>query len=201
MATDKAIVTVKGTRPLIMHNVRLASPLDPFTRKIKALTDKRTKTDDDRVAVARHEFEGSLYFDEVEGPYVPIANIFRSLIDGARITKAGKKVERGVALPGGASLGPGDPAVPLVYVGPRTVEGLWADPLFVDRRMVRIGQKRVERCRPIFREWGFEFEVYVDPSVLDYEEFVGIAANAGRMSGLGDYRMLYGRYETIVTPL
>ena len=39
----KVRLTATGTRPLIMHNVRLASPLNPFAKKLKELNAKFTK--------------------------------------------------------------------------------------------------------------------------------------------------------------
>lgn len=191
----KVRLIATGTRPLIMHNVQLASPLNSYAKRLKQLNAKRTKTDEDRLEIARVEWEGSLYFDAEVGPYVPGPNVFRSLINGARITKAGKKVERGVLV---AEL-----VMPLVYKGPRDIASLWGggESEFVDVRTVVVQRNKVDRCRPIFRQWAFEADILLDPKVIDFDEFVEIAQNAGQMDGIGDYRLMYGRFTAEVTRL
>lgn len=201
----KVRLTATGTRPLLVHNVRLASPLNPFAKELKRLNGKRVKTDEDRLEVARIEFTGSLYHDGAKtptdvgpgeiGPYVPGPNVFRSLIGGGRLTKSGKKVERGVLVD--------ELEIPLIYRGPRDVEGLWGDgeSEFVDMRTVVVQRNKVDRCRPIFREWKFEVDLTLDPSAIDFDEFVDVARNAGALEGIGDYRLMYGRYSVEVEQL
>lgn len=191
----KLRITATGTRPLLMHNVRLASPLNPYAKRLKALNAKRVKTDDDRFEIAHVEWEGSFYFDEEVGPYVPGPSVYRSLIDGARLTKAGKKIERGVTM--------ADLVHPLIYKGPRDLVGLWGngESEYVDIRTARVGTSKIDRCRPIFRSWGFESDVLIDPKVIDFDEFKEVATNAGEMAGVGDYRLMYGRYSVEVTRL
>jgi len=188
----KIRLTGKGTRPLIMHNVRLASPLNPYAKQLKALNSKRVKTDEDRLEIARVEWEGGLYWLEGIGPYIPGANLFASLIGGARLLKAGKKVERGVSVDG--------IEFPLIYRGPREIELLWngGESEFIDVRPVKVQTSKVDRCRAIFRDWAFEADLTIDQKVLEIDEFRAVADNAGRFEGLGDYRRLFGRYEAAI---
>lgn len=193
----KLRLTCTGTRPLLLHNERLASPLNPYARRISELAAVRRKTEEQLWQIARLQFEGGLYFDEQLGPYVPVNMLRKSLITGARLIKAGKQVERGVAI--------SDFMLPLLYDGPRDVEGLWgegpgASP-FVDMRPVRVQSARVDRCRPVFRDWAVEAEVIADPQVIEYGEFVEVARLAGEMQGIGDYREMYGRFSAAVEPL
>ncbi len=191
----KVRMTATGTRPLLIHNVRLASPLNAYAKRLKALNGKRNKTDEDRLEVARVEFEGSLYHNDEIGPYIPGPNVFRSLIGGGRLTKAGKRIERGVLLD--------EVEIPLIYRGPRDVEGLWGggESDFVDVRTVVVMRSKVDRCRPIFRDWKFEVDLTLDPSAIDLDEFVQVAKNAGAMEGIGDYRLMYGRYSVEIEQL
>ena len=191
----KVRLTATGTRPLITHNVRLANPLDPYAKELKRLNAKRNKTDDDRLEIARVEFEGGLYFDRDLGPYLPAPNLFRSLIDGGRLTKSGKKIERGAIIDG--------IEFPLIYKGPRDVASLWGggETEYVDMRVVVVVRNKIVRCRPIFREWAIEADIDIDPTILDLDEFKEVAKNAGAMAGLGDYRLLYGRYSSAVEEL
>ena len=143
--------------------------------------------------IARTEFEGGMYWADLPvGPYVPSWNLLRSFQDGARLIKAGMKVQRGVVIT--------DYMLPLVYDGPRDMDGLWngGDSPFVDIRPVTVQRSKVDRCRPIFRDWLIEAEVIADPQILEPGEFRQIAALAGDMAGLGDFKQIYGRYRTDV---
>lgn len=191
----KIHLTCVGTRPLLMHNIRLASPFDPYARQLKALNSKRNKTEEDRMEVARVEFEGSLYYDEELGPYLPGGNLFMCLIHGGRQSKSGKKVERGIVVT--------DFQLPLLYDGPRTIPDLWGSGTsrYVDIRSVTVGGSKIDRCRPIFHQWSLETDLLLDPQFIELEEFERIAETSGLIAGLGDYRLLYGRFLTEVTVL
>ncbi len=200
------LVTCKGTRPMLMHNGQSSSPLNPYAKAMKKISSKRKKTEDDYFELARLGFESALYFDpapspnknnnnkEGYGPYMPAQNLFMSLRDGARIIKKGKDVERGVVAC--------DFMLPIIYNGARSIKDLWGDgeSEFVDIRPVSVGRQKVDRCRPIFKEWAIEAEFIIDTKVIDYDQFVEIAKLAGQMVGIGDYRLMYGRYETICSP-
>ena len=185
-------VTCKGTRPLLMSNPQAASPMNFWAKEMKKISGKRKKTDDDYKELARLGFESALYIDDEIGPYLPAANLLASIIEGAKINRLGKAVERGVVAC--------DFMLPLIYKGPRTVEELWNDgeSEFVDIRSVNVSRQKVDRCRPIFREWTVEAEYMVDPKIMDFETFRDICVLAGQMAGVGDYRKLYGRFEVEV---
>lgn len=126
---------------------------------------------------------------------MPGANLFACLIAGARLTKAGMKVERGVSIT--------TFQMPLIYQGPRTITELWAggESEYVDVRSVVVQRSKVDRCRPIFRQWAIEAEILLDTAVIEPDEFCDIARNAGAMAGLGDYRRMFGRFEAVVSEL
>jgi len=194
----KVRLVITGTRPLLMHNVRLASPLNVYSKRMKAIGNeiksknaRRVDVDADRLELARVEFEGGLYHDADLGPFVPAQNLLASLVGGARLTRDGKKVERGVVV--------SDLALPLIYRGPRDVEGLWGngESPYVDVRPVVVpgSRTKVDRCRPIFHEWALEADVLLDPAVIQFSEFAAVASAAGASEGLGDYRRMFGRYS------
>lgn len=188
----KVKITLRGTHGLLCHNARLANPLDPIVRQIKTISSKRKKTDEDFERIARLEFEGGLYFDDT-GPFIPGANIEKCLVEGARVTKQGKQVERGLFVE--------DDEVPLIYEGPRSVEDLWANENFRSMMSVKVGTNRIMRCRPIFKGWLLEATAEVDGGLLNLDSLQAIANDAGSMIGLGDNRPRYGRYEAIVEAL
>lgn len=186
-------ITITGRTELLMHNARLSNPLDPFAKAIKAISSKRTKTDDDHEEMARLEHAGSLYYDPEIGPFIPGQNIERCLVDAGKVTKSGVKVTRGLFVSTNVN--------PIAYKGPRTPDALWVDENFRHLASVKVQQSRVMRCRPMFREWRTEAEGTLDTTVLSFEELQSIADTAGTMIGLGDYRPRYGRFEALVEKL
>jgi hypothetical protein len=179
-------IVMEGTAPLIVHNGRLANPIDPATKALKAVTGKRAKTDDDHEEMARLEFLGGLYFDETVGPYLPSDNVWRCLYDAAKRHKLGPRLKEGLFL---------DPTLnPIGYRGPRDVAGLWTDPTYRFTAPVVVQRNRVMRTRPIFRSWLVSAEGTADPQSLDIEQVRMIAETAGSLIGMGEWRPQYGRF-------
>lgn len=187
----KFTITLEGTAPLLMHNSRLANPLDPAAKAMKSVTGKRGKTDDDHERIAQLEHAGSLYFDKDAGPYLPADNVWRSLYDAAKKTKKGVKAKEALFISTDIN--------PLVYKGPRTVEGLWADENFRHLASAKVTTQRVMRCRPVFTTWTCEAEGLLDTDILDFADLVDIAKTAGELIGIGDWRPRYGRYIATVS--
>ncbi len=184
-------IRITGTSPLLMHSDRLANPLDPLTIAHKKLTHKKTKTEDDLREIAKSDWMGGLYCDD-KGPYLPTMNLRRALVDGATQSK------RGVAVKGGTMI-LGDRAH-LIYKGPKDPEALWLLPEFVDARgVVNSGKARVIRYRPRFIEWAVLFNLSYDPSKVEAELLLHDMSNAGRYTGIGDYRPAkggaFGRFD------
>lgn len=178
---------VKGTVGLLQHNERLANSFDPITKAIASITSKRKKTEEDNLAVQRLEWEGGLYFAPGIGPYIPGANFKKCLMEAATIFKGGTAVKRAyTAL---------DAEIPLLYPGPRTIEGLWEAGTFIDVRQVKLnGKSRVSRARPRFDTWGFTTAALLNTKVLDLDSLRQYLEQAGLTTGLGDYRPTYGRF-------
>lgn len=183
-------ITITGTSALLMHNGRLADPLDPAARALKAASSKRTKTDEDHELVARIEHAGSLYIDPDVGPYIPADNIWRALQDAAKKTKQGKQIAEGLIITSDVN--------PLGYRGPRDADGLWEDKNFVSRKIVRNQMNRIARTRPIFQQWTTQADGYLDEAVLNFADLKVIAERAGTSIGLGDWRPRFGRFTAIL---
>lgn len=182
---------VVGTNGLLMHNSRLADPLDPTAKRLKELTSKRAKTDDDHEAVAQAEFLGSLYYDDDLGiPYAPGDWFAACLLRAATKYRLGTKVREGVLI---TSM-----VCPLVYTGPRGCQELWEDQNFRHRASVKVKTMRVMRTRPYFREWRTDVTGQLDPNILDAAEFEQVVQTAGMLVGVGDWRPRYGRFDATV---
>ena len=94
-----------GGSALIMHNERLADPLDSFVQAIQAISKKRGKTLTDHEELAHLEFLGGLYTTPplsypLNGSRpkvcVPAWNVLRCLQDGGKRHKRGAGVRRGI---------------------------------------------------------------------------------------------------------
>jgi hypothetical protein len=200
---DGGVITVRtvltGTTALLMHNERLADPRNEWSKRIKAITGKRTKTETDMDELERLEFLGGLYTDK--GTIViPKANILKCIAEGSigvlKNQKAG--IFRAVSNPHPEELG-----VPLVFSGrDESPEDLAEQPKYLDRSTVRnsgLSSGRVVRIRPRFDPWGLSADWTLITSVLDYDKFASFVKAAGRVEGLGDKRIKgYGRFNAEV---
>jgi hypothetical protein len=180
---------IRGLVPCLMHNGQLADPLNKWAVELKKVTAKRKKTEDDIVEMARIEHAAGLYLNaDDENPQWPIPNITACIRDGARKSKEGKVAQSGVIVVGHA---------PLIYKGPKTIDGLWSEKRFVDRSKVKVGQASVMRTRPIFPEWELEFTVEYSPDLVQRDRLEEWVEVAGRQIGLSDWRPNYGRFEVV----
>jgi|CXWL01.1.fsa_nt_gi copper chaperone CopZ len=187
---DTLQVTLTGQSPLLMHNVRLANPLDPITKEMRAISSKRKKTEAELAKLAELEFLGGLYCDKLVGPYIPGVVLEAALRGAARGHMRGKDIERGVMVM--------EDKLPLKYKGPRDPELLFAAPEFVDVRSVAIDRKRIMRCRPIFLSWAALATVSFDEKIINRQEVVQYLEEAGFKCGLMEMRPRYGRFSVEV---
>jgi hypothetical protein len=183
---SKFTITCEGTSPLLMHNARLVDPLDTVVKQIRQVSGKRKKTDDDHAEIAHLEWLGAMYFQPDVGPYIPAPNLQKCLVEGARLSKDGKKIERGVFIE--------TMTVPVQYTGPRELKELFNDRRFVHRAPVKVGMSRVMRTRPVFAQWTLQATGMFDSTVIDLADLRNAAQVAGSMIGLGDNRPTYGRF-------
>lgn len=184
-------VTIRGVRPLLVHNGRTKDPLDPWAKKLSAAVKKKGKSDQDHADVARIEYEAGLYLDDKLGPILPVDNLQACLIEGARKRKMGKIFESLVEV-----VQPLDAdGYKLDYEGPRTVEALWASTKFVLRKDAKIGQSSVMRTRPRFPTgWSCSFEIEVLDGGAEPQQIKQALDDAGSLIGIGDWTPKYGRF-------
>lgn len=171
-------------------------PWTRSTRAIGAITKKRGKTDDDHLEIGRLEFLGGMYTsppitcpESVNGnaPCLPAWNIIRCLQDGAKRSKRGADVLRGVY--------PLVESTPVMYEGPTHPEEMWKHGGFHLRKTVGVQRARTMRTRPIFTDWQAQLPVEVDVSVFDIDVLSNIWQQAGVYAGIGEMRPIYGRFK------
>ena len=185
----KAMVSIKGVSPMLMHNSQLANPLNEWTVKIKEITKKHAskKTDSDLMEVLRLEFQGGLYHDDEIGPFIPGVNIEGAIRDAARTSRQGKAVESGVVID--------QDKIRLNYQGPRDRNGLFSDKRFVDIRAAKLQKAAtVMRTRARFDQWDAEFEVMAINELVSIGDVERFLRAAGMVKGIGDYRPKFGRF-------
>lgn len=193
MKITKLQVTIKGIRPLLMHNGRLRNPMDPHTKALKAASGKasRSKSDDDFLEVCKTEFVGSLYNDDKLGPVIPADNLQALLVEGARKRKLGKQFEALVEIPEpNNAIG-----FKLEYTGTRDPEKMFDDDNFYLMKQAKVGQSSVMRTRPRFKEWEVTFPVEIMEGGPDVKQVEEAIQDAGILVGLGDWTPRYGRFE------
>jgi hypothetical protein len=192
-------ITITGTAPLLMHNSTLANPLHPLTKSLKKITSKPSQrwVDEDHIAKYRIQFEGALYHDSEQGPYMPGTNIAKALQEGAGliVRGMGAKVKRGVFLV--------SPINPLRYDGPRDITGLFNDQRF--QRVLPVNgnpsaskKSTVMSCRPVFLNWSCTATALINPATIGLDDLEKAIKAAGQMVGLGDWRPWHGRFDATV---
>lgn len=189
---DTVTIRVSGTAPLLMHNVRLANPLDEYVKLIKLITSKPKKTDADYEELFRLEHAGGLYYSDKIGPYLPSRMIRAAMINGARMLKLGTALERTLLVK--------ETIAKLIYDGPRDRDKLYTSGHYTDIRSVSAqgtrGGGKTMRCRPWFDQWGLEFTLTVDPAIISLDNLKQCVERAGAYHGFGDGRSEgHGRFE------
>ena len=191
--------TAAGGSALVMHNERLADPLDSFTKAISAVSKKRNKTTADHEDIAHLEFLGGMYTAPpvefpINGskpqPCLPAWNVLRCLQDGGRRHKRGMDVPRGIY--------PLTEYAELIYDGPRDPEAMWKAGGFSLRKSVGVQRSRTMRTRPMFTDWQAVLKIEVDATVFDLHTLRQIWKDAGIYAGLGEMRPIYGRFIATV---
>jgi hypothetical protein len=187
----KLRIELTGTTPLLQHNPQMVDPQFEINIRIKELTSKRKKTEQDLRTIEKLEWYGGLHLAQNgKGPQVvfPTAKLRKCLVNTAKIHKLGKSIERAVSF---SAI-----HVPLLHDGPKDIDKLWEDERFRSRLSVGIGNKRVMRVRPQFLPWAAAIEgIFIDDAGLNPDELQRIVELAGTVEGVGDNRVNgYGRF-------
>lgn len=185
---EKLTFHISGLTPTIMHNGRLANPLDSYSKAIKEISGKKKKTDADFAAMARLEWEASFYLDEKGRPCWPGENIERMVVDAAKKSKQGQSAKAGVYCDG---------LWPVKYNGPTDFDALWADENYRLCVGAKVNQSRVMRTRPIFHKWALEFDLHYLPDVVGPKELTNWVTLAGSIIGLSEWRPKFGKFEVV----
>ena len=169
-----------GISPLMVHNERLANPMDPVTRELKKLTQQKSKSDELLEQIMKLEWLGGLYLGEDGKAAMPGDNLIACLKEGARKRKKGKEFAAGVL--------PSETSFALQYEGPKEPEAMWGAGKFLDYRGVVIGGRRLMRARPIFCAWSLDVAFFFDPDIVNHDDIIEALTIAGERVGLCERR-------------
>jgi len=184
-----------GMTPLLMHDNKMANPLNAYTQYMKPLTAKRNKTDQDHMEIARIEWEAGLYLHDGEVA-MPAENLEACFLRAAKRTKNGQKYQSGAMI--------SEDWFPLDYKGKKikvkqngNIPNVELDPFyesFKHQGMVKIGTQQVLRTRPVFHDWSLVIMIIIDEQVFDERTMTSIIEDAGRFVGLCEKRPRLGRF-------
>ena len=178
-----------GVCPLMLNNPQTVNPMNEYAKELKALTSKRSKTDDDQNEIFHLKFLASCYLNQKMQYIIPANMIAKSFEAGAKENKLGAKFQRSVFVFSDALLKFDENGC--------TPEELWENfaDKYVDIRPVGIQKSKIVTARMIIPEWSLEGELFFDESQLNKSEVWLAMTNAGLRYGIGTYRQCYGRYR------
>lgn len=186
-------ITLKliGVGPMLMHADTYVDALNPATKAYKALTQDKVKkgTDAGLEEIMFAEMLGALYYRDDIGIHIPSANIQKCFTEAARLRKQGKNIERGVIVLDDSKL---------IYTGPQGREELAKSPAFRYGKSIVQGRSRIMRYRPIFNKWSADVEIMYQGDIIDRDQIILAAEEAGRLIGIGDWRPRFGRFTVEV---
>lgn len=197
MATqNKDIIRFKliGSDFMLQHNGQLADPKHYISRKMKQITDKKTKkTDTDIDNLERLELMGGVYWHDQTGVYLPDDVLEGTLLGGARKRRAGESIRTGCQVLGNYNK--------LIYDGMEKIKTLEDIPDSGNHRFVKgvvLRGVRIMRARPIFRNWSVTFDLEYAQETINRERVIEYMMIAGAEVGLGDWRPKFGRFSVEV---
>lgn len=193
MALKKLQARLTGTAELLMHNGQTADPLNDYSKRMKEISSKRVKTDQDYEDMARIEFMAGLYLDEKHHPCIP-GMILEAAICGrggaAGKAKARKQATAGIFVEG---------TFPLEYDGPTDPEEMFENDSTKHVGPVRVQTSKVIRTRPMIpMPWAADVEITYNDRLVNERQVADWLVTAGEEVGLMDWRPRYGRFTVEV---
>lgn len=183
-------VKIRGVRPLLMNSAVGADPLSHWAKERAKLSSIRKKTDEIHMQLARLDWYSKFYCDENRRPILMGTMIEACCIAGAKRTRQGQTAKASIIVNDDPLIVHDHPSGP-----DATIDDFWELEKYRDVRGVIVNRSRIMRYRPVFPVWSVTFEATL--TELDPEKFAGIVADAGRFTGIGDFRPRFGLFEVV----
>lgn len=183
---------IEGLLPTLMHSSQTADPMNPYSKMLKKITNKKKKTYEDHLEIAHISFLASFYVNEDRNVYWPCDNI------KAMITRAAKKSREGTVCKESIIV----TSTEFIYDGPKTPDELWGSGDLYNSKYIShvigvIGGKKIMVTRPIFKQWKLKFTVSIDDLLINDDILDNWIKVAGRQIGLGDWRPQNGLFRLV----
>jgi len=186
-------IVITGTLPLLLHSQEGMNRANPDARELSILNKKRSKQDDDYQRIADLEMRLGVYWDRKRDRAVmPAFNVIRSLQDGGKHMKLGRKIIQGIRI------SPHCTEFDVRYSPRLSFEEFVVAPQHRDSRTVVVSGT-VLRTRPRFDTWELVGILLRDPDMLSPDDLNAAIQKAGLYEGIGDFRVgtpRGGRYGT-----
>ena len=177
-------VKIKSKGPgLLMHSIDGAYATSPAKKELESLTSRSAKQKKEPAIIERRrqlEWELGLYTDpETELPCLPARLLQACVHTAAKQSRDGKRVHRGVWVED-----------VVFHYSPEgaTVDELWEGGKHFYENAVRVQSSRVNRIRPLFKQWSCDAVIDIDTDHSDVNSLRGWLETAGRTVGVGDWR-------------
>lgn len=165
-------VVIKGVKPLMQHST--AAMLKPKSKKVKSSEHD-----------PEEEARDALYLNEKGEIGVPsfcLLSAFRKSATQLKKAGSGKKTLKDFVFSG-------------LEITPDFIV-LPNQKYEIDIRPVVVQRARIMRARPVFKEWGLNFQVVIkDEQTWDAGTVRQVIEEAGKYQGLLEFRPLYGQFE------
>lgn len=186
-------VTIEGMTPLLLHNPRLANPLDPESKKHKEVSGKRKKSDEDHEWLLKHNWEMGFYLNKEEELIIPSHMLEACIVNGAKDFKMGTQFKSTFMVLSDALLV--DPNTGRTYNMKQMYKH---QDKFMDVRAVKLnGKSTVMAARPVLENWTLEFEASYMEEKINYDDVTQAIENGGKYKAIGDYRPKFGRFQVM----
>lgn len=191
MAIQQANIKITGLSYLLQNNPRTVDPFNEYSKRMKAITKKKTgKTEDDLLELGDIETESKIYFDDKLGVYIPTRWLTEAICTGAfAVIKTGKDKMRG-------GIFATEDKAKLTYKDMnkvKTIVDVVKNSVFRHRALLPQGQVRIPKDFPIFKDWSFETVIEFDDSVVDFSGLKQVVERTAKYVGFGDFRPTFGR--------
>lgn len=179
-------VNLIGETPLLCHNGRLADPLGEGSKKLKAISGKKKKTDADQAEIGRIEWMYSLYLDEERRPVIPGEIIEAAIVSGSRAQKKGKTAKAAIICNGNWPIQNGGADL-------TNLDELYKNDDYRLYSPVKVNMSKVFRTRPMFKKWSLMgVEIRYDSEKLNEADVIQALKDE---QAIGDWRPKYGQFR------